>query len=272
MVSFSTVPYAILPSLFQETNLDDDEDNTLDVHRSIYIIFENKRYELNNVFKVHPGAWCVGSSYNFLVFLDNNGCPLLLNPSSNTCINLPPFPDLLLQRASVPSHSYYVEHFRKCFVAKAALMCFPSPSQYTLAIMYGTYPSCNIAFCSNLKATWVEFDEKQCYCDIVFDNNILYTLSNDCSIEGWDFRQQVPRKILYVNYSIMEKDEEEETKFPSDKFSSQFYLVISKGEFFLIERFIADFVNADGEVVYEGYNLSYESDEVCPYRTKHFSV
>jgi hypothetical protein len=70
----------------------------------------------------------------------------------------------------------------------------------------------------------------------------------------------------------MEKDEEEETKFPSDKFSSQFYLVISKGEFFLIERFIADFVNADGEVVYEGYNLSYESDEVCPYRTKHFSL
>jgi hypothetical protein len=273
MASLSRVPYAILPSLFQETNLNDEKDNTSDVHRSIFVLFENKRYELNNMLKAHPGAWCVGSSHNFLVFLDNNGYPLLLNPSSETCINLPPFPNSLIRRASVPSYSYYVEHLRKFFVAKAALMCFPSPSQYTLAIMYGTYPLCKIAFCSNRRASWVELlDAKQCYCDIVFDNNNFYTLTGDCSIEGWDFRQQVPRKILYVNHPIIDKDKEEETKFPSDKFSSKLYLVISKGYFFLIERFIGNFVNSDGEVVYEGSNLSNEGDEVCPYRTKHFSV
>jgi hypothetical protein len=31
-------------------------------------------------------------------------------------------------------------------------------------------------------------------------------------------------------------------------------------------------LRSDYEVVYEGYNLSYEGDEICPYRTKHFSV
>ncbi|GAU36669.1 hypothetical protein TSUD_15820 [Trifolium subterraneum] len=272
MASLSTVPYAILPSLFQETHLD-EEDNTSEVHRSIFILFENKRYELSNLFKAHPGAWCVGSSQNFLVFLDNNGCPLLLNPSSNICFNLPHFPNSLIRRASVPSYSYYVEQLRKFFVAKAALMCSPSPSQYTLAIIYGSYPLCKIAFSSNRRASWVElFDANRCYCDIVFHNNNLYALTGDCSIEGWDFRQQVPRKILYADYPIMEKDKEEETKFPIDKFSSRLYLVISKGDFFLIERFIGNFVNAYGEVVYEGSNLSYEGNEVCPYRTKHFSV
>ncbi|XP_045830834.1 uncharacterized protein LOC123922134 [Trifolium pratense] len=272
MASLSkVVPYAILPSLFQESYFD-DEDNPTNVHRSIFVLIDNKRYEWNNMFKDHPGAWCVGSSNGFLIFLDNNGCPQLLNPSSNTCIDLPSFPNSLIKHASVKSYSYYAEHLRKTFISKAVLMCSPSPSQYTLAVMY-SYPLCKIAFCSNRNASWVElFDAKRCYYDIVFDNNMLYALADDCSIEGWDFSQKVPQKILFVKYPIMEKDKEEETKFPCDKFSSQLYLVIAKGEFLLVERFIGNFVNGDGEVVYEGSNLSYEGYEICPYRTKHFSV
>lgn len=270
MIFLSKVPYALLPSLTQETNYEDDNNNN--VHHNILALFENKYYKLNNILDSHKGAWCVGSSHNFLIFLDNKGCPFLLNPSSNAFIHVPPFTDSFIQCANAPSYSYYVQSLRKTFVSKAVLMSSPSSSQYTLAIMYD-YP-CKIAFCNNPNSTWVElYDAKRSYSDIVFDNNILYALDEDGSIEGWEFlHQKDPRKILEVNHPNMVIDKEEERRFPIDKFSTKFYLVISKREFMLIERFIGNFVNANGEVVHEGSNESYDECEICPYRTKHFNV
>lgn len=264
-----SVPYAILPSI-QETN---DEDNyTTTVHRSILSLLDiNKRYEWKNMFKGHAGAWCVGSSRDWLVLLDTNGCPLLLNPSSGaTSIHFPPFPCAFIHRAGVPCFSYYVQYLRETFVSKAVLMgCSnTSPLQHTLVIMY-SYP-CKIAFFRHA-TTWVElFDAKRYYCDIVFNNNNLYALSGYGYVEGWDFRPKVPRKILDVKPTF-EIDEEEDKEFPRDLFSTQFYLVISEGEFLLVKRYIGNFVNADGEVVYEGESLSSEG-EICPYKTKHFVV
>ncbi|XP_058742283.1 putative F-box protein At5g55150 [Vicia villosa] len=262
----SKAPYVILPSFNQATYYEEDDSN---VHR--IILFDNKYYKWNTIFNSHEGAWCIGSSNNFLIFLDIKGCPFLLNPSSNTFIHVPPFTSSFIKHANVPSYSYYVQSLRKTFISKAVLMSSPSPSQYTLAIMYDC--PCRIAFCNNHNASWVElYDVKRSYSDIVFDNNILYTLDEDGSIEGWDFlSQKIPKKILEINYPTMILDREQVIKFSVDKFSSKLYLVKSKGDFLLIERFIGNFVRANGEVVYEGSCLSDEV-EICPYRTKHFNV
>ncbi|KAK7312761.1 hypothetical protein VNO77_36872 [Canavalia gladiata] len=144
----------------------------------------------------------------------------------------------------------------------------PSASQYTLVIIYGC--SYKLGFCTE-NAKWVQLhDSKRSYCDIVFLNNVLYALAEDGSVEGWEFgnNQPVPKKVLDAK-PTMEIDEEEYRQFSIDLYSTQVYLVISEGEFLMVKRYIGNFVNADGLVVYEGY---YEDDKICPYRTKHFVV
>ncbi|XP_057423742.1 uncharacterized protein LOC130717512 [Lotus japonicus] len=270
-MGFLSVPYAILPCL-QETDNDADhdvEDHITPAHRSIFIVQENMLFELKNIFKGYEGAWCVGSSRGWLMILDTEGCPFLLNPPSSTCIRLPTFSQAFMHRAGI-TYSYFVQHLLDSFVSKAVLMRSPSSSQYTLAILF-SYP-CRLAFCTN-SSTWVEPTSAKCfYCDIVFHDNILYALAEDGSLEKWDFNKEVPRKILDFKLT-MEWDEEEEKEFPRDKFSSKIYLVMSEGELLLVKRLIGDFVNADGEVVYEGYKPpGYDSEVICPYRTKYFVV
>ncbi|KAL4345997.1 uncharacterized protein DS421_11g349360 [Arachis hypogaea] len=86
-----SVSYALLPSI-QQTNLIDDDDDSITIDRSIFNLSENKRYEWNNMLEGHVGAWCVGYSHGWIVLLDENGVPLLLNSSSSTTINLSPLP------------------------------------------------------------------------------------------------------------------------------------------------------------------------------------
>ncbi|XP_061376185.1 F-box protein At4g35733-like [Gastrolobium bilobum] len=205
------------------------------------------------------GAWCVGSSRNWLVLLDINGSPFLLNPSSATFIHFPPFPHTFIHPVE---HSYFVQFLQKTFVSKVALMCSTSPLHYTLAILYGC--PCKLALCKS--NTWVKIsDAKSFYSDIVFSNNYLYALAEDGSVDAWDIWQRIPRKILDVKPTI-ERAEEEDREFPRDNFSTQLYLVISEGDLLLVKRYIGNFVNADGEVLKE------EPDTVCLYRTKHFIV
>ncbi|XP_027348205.1 uncharacterized protein LOC113859696 [Abrus precatorius] len=260
-----SVPYAILPRIENthvvEIDYDDDEDtNTL--HRYILGVQENKLYEWKNMFMGHLGAWCVGSSKDFLMLLDSNGSPFLVNPSSTKSIRLPNFPTKFMY----VSYSYFVQFLRKTFVSKGVVMRSPSPSQYTLAIMY-SYP-CKLAFCKN--GTWVQLhDAKHTYCDIVFHNNILYALGENCSLEAWEFGdQENPRKIFDAELKV-EIDAAENVKFPENLFSTRYYLVISEGEFLLVERFIGNNVNADGVAVCEG---DFDDGEIRPYRTLHFGV
>ena len=195
------IPYAILPSI-QHTDIIDDDDSST-VHRSILRLAENKRYEWKNMLKGLVGAWCVGSSHGWLVFLDRNGMPLLLNPSSATCINLPPLPHAFMHPVT---QSYFVQFLRKSLLVKAVLMCSSSPSNYILVIIYGS--QCKIAYC--MSAMWVEIsDAKHSHCDIVFGNNYFYALAQDGSIEGWDLCQHIPRKFLFVR-PTMEINYEEE--------------------------------------------------------------
>ncbi|XP_057452325.1 uncharacterized protein LOC130744152 [Lotus japonicus] len=269
-MAFLTVPYAILPCLGEtENDADHDVDDNITPARSIFIVHDNMQFEWKDIFKGYEGAWCVGSSRGWLMFLDREGCPFLLNPSSSSFIQLPLFSDAFMHRAGI-IYSCFVQHSLKTFVSKAVLMPSSSSSQHTLAILF-SYP-CRLAICTNA-STWFEPTDAKCfYCDIVSYNNNVYALAEDGSLEQWKFYEGVPTKILDFKLTI-EKDEEEEREFPKDKFSSKIYLVLSKGKLLLVKRLIGNFVNADGEVVYEGYKPpGHDGDVVCPYRTKHFGV
>ncbi|OIW19481.1 hypothetical protein TanjilG_09501 [Lupinus angustifolius] len=265
-----SVPYAILPSLQQKDDDDLDDDNISTINRSIFSLLDNKRYEQKNMFKNLGGAWCVGSSYGWIVLLDKYAKPIILNPFSGMQIQFPSFPSVFIHPVS---ETYFIDILRKSFVVKAVLNHSPSldDKNYILAIMYGCH--CKIAFCCN-SFKWVELsDAKYSYCDIVFNNNYLYALAQDGSIEVWDVCEQNPRKILHVK-PTMEIDEQEEKEFPRDLFSNQLYMVLSGREILLVKRYIGNFVNGDGEIVCEGDLLSDEDTQplICPYRTKHFSV
>ncbi|KAL4286472.1 hypothetical protein HN51_054057 [Arachis hypogaea] len=189
-----SVPYALLPSLQQTHLIDDDDPITVD--RSIFSLSEKKLYEWKNTLKGHVGEWCVGSSHGWIILLDQNGVPLLLNSSSSTTINIPPLPLSFLHPVT---YSYFAEYLRKTFIVKAILMCCSSPSSYILAIIYGS--NYKIAYCNS--ATWVELsDDKQSYCDIVFSNNYLtkyfsvYKL--DIEDKRWKKMRFLHDKVLFL--------------------------------------------------------------------------
>ncbi|XP_025678088.2 putative F-box protein At5g55150 [Arachis hypogaea] len=261
-----SVPYALLPSI-QQTHLIDDDDDPITIDRSIFSLLENKRYEWKNMLMGHVGAWCVGSSHGWIVLLDQNGVPLLLNSSSSTTINVPPLPLSFLHPVT---YSYFAEYLRKTFIVKATLMFSSSPSSYILAIIYGS--NNKIAYCNS--ATWVELShDKQSYCDIVFSNNYLYALKQDGSVEVWNICGQIPKRLILLTPTVEENDEDEKS-YLGDNFSRNLYLVVSAKEIFLVIRFIGNFVNDDGLVVEEGDLLSSEDTQplICPYRTKYFTV
>ncbi|CAL0325624.1 unnamed protein product [Lupinus luteus] len=265
-------PYAILPSL-QQTHSDlqgQDGGDTILLHRSIFSVLDNKCYEWKNMFKNLAGAWCVGSSHGCLVLLDNKATPFILKLSSLLCTQFPPFPPPFLHPLS---EANFVTYMRKMFVIKAVLNRSPSrdDSNYILAIIYGCHSK--LAFCCK-SSTWVEISyAKRSYYDIVLNNNYLHALAQDGSVEVWDLCEEVPRKILYVK-PTMEINEQEDKEFPRDLFSTQLYMVLSGGEVLLVKRYIGNFVNEDGRVLYEGDLLSEDDTQplICPYRTKHFSV
>ncbi|RYR75359.1 hypothetical protein HN51_020887 [Arachis hypogaea] len=261
-----SVPYALLPSL-QQTHLIDDDDDPITVDRSIFSLSEKKLYEWKNTLKGHVGAWCVGSSHGWIILLDQNGVPLLLNSSSSTTINVPPLPLSFLHPVT---YSYFAEYLRKTFIVKAILMCCSSPSSYILAIMYGS--NYKIAYCNS--ATWVELpDDKQSYCDIVFSSNYLYALTQDGSVEVWNICGQIPKRLILLTPTA-DANYKEEKPYLENNFSRNLYLVVSAEEILLVTRFIGNFVNDDGLVIEEGDLLSSEDTQplICPYRTKYFSV
>ncbi|KAH7522524.1 hypothetical protein FEM48_Zijuj07G0147700 [Ziziphus jujuba var. spinosa] len=92
---YMTSPLLMLPS---------DKKEEADDCR-FFSVAENKIYKINNVFEGFHGAWCVGSSHGWLVILDKETKPHLLNPFSGAKVQLPfintllPYQELhLLQR------------------------------------------------------------------------------------------------------------------------------------------------------------------------------
>nr|XP_048332924.1 putative F-box protein At4g22660 [Ziziphus jujuba var. spinosa] len=76
---YMTSPLLMLPS---------DKKEEADDCR-FFSVAENKIYKINNVFEGFHGAWCVGSSHGWLVILDKETKPHLLNPFSGAKVQLP---------------------------------------------------------------------------------------------------------------------------------------------------------------------------------------
>ena len=113
--SASTTPWLMLPG-----NVEDD--STI---RCFFNLAENKVYKMKNAFEgFGEDAWCVGSSHGWLVILDDEAIPHLLNPFSRVRIQLPSIPNELL--CPNIDRDYFVRYLRKIFIAKAVLLADPS--------------------------------------------------------------------------------------------------------------------------------------------------
>ena len=142
--SASTTPWLMLPS-------DEKDDSTT---RCFFNLAENKVYKMKNAFEgFGEDAWCVGSSHGWLVILDDEAIPHLLNPFSRVRIQLPSIPNELL--CPNIDRDYFVRYLRKIFIAKAVLLADPSRSNnFGVVVICGSLS--RLAFCKKGDTTWTE--------------------------------------------------------------------------------------------------------------------
>ncbi|XP_048334088.1 putative F-box protein At4g22660 isoform X2 [Ziziphus jujuba] len=172
-----------------------------------FSVAENKIYKINNVFEGFHGAWCVGSSHGWLVILDKETKPHLLNPFSGAKVQLP-FINTLLP--------YQELHLGKSFC---------------IVVIYGL-SSQRLAFCMPGDSTWTRFggDDHE-YLDIICHNGMLYSLSSKGLIEIWDFHGPSPKKVFVFELSTTVcQFLEAQTRF-LDKIA---FLIESKGDLLFV--------------------------------------
>ncbi|XP_057991434.1 putative F-box protein At5g38270 [Hevea brasiliensis] len=238
--------------------------------RCFFSLEDNKTYQIKNIGNLFGNdAWCVGSSHGWLVLLDDEAKPFLLNPFSQVRIQLPTIEGFMFQ----VNKSYFIQHLRKVFITKAILLSDPShDNSYVVVLIFG-YLS-RLAFCKKGDSGWTILSgASQGYCDIIYINDFFYALTSDSSIEVWDFHASLPIKKREIHPSTT-REMLEATKCFGNLHSCQTYLVESSGDLLLVLRYIGNFVNEEGEVVDEAYLLSGDSTQplVCPYQTLMFHV
>ncbi|XP_015888222.3 putative F-box protein At5g55150 [Ziziphus jujuba] len=227
---YMTSPLLMLPS---------DKKEEADDCR-FFSVAENKIYKINNVFDGFHGAWCVGSSHGWLLILDKETKPHLLNPLSGALFQLPfintllPYQELQMYRSS-PT---FVELLVKFCFSKAILMssdlCLSDVSRgksFCIVVIYGL-SSQRLAFCMPGDSTWTRFggDDHE-YLDITCHNGMLYSLSSKGLVEIWDFHGPSPKKVLVFELSTTVcQFLEAHTRFP-DKIA---FLIESKGDLLLV--------------------------------------
>ncbi|KAH7522542.1 hypothetical protein FEM48_Zijuj07G0149500 [Ziziphus jujuba var. spinosa] len=205
-----------------------------------FSVAENKIYKINNVFEGFHGAWCVGSSHGWLVILDKETKPHLLNPFSGAKVQLPfintllPYQELHLYGSS----PYFVKLLVKFCFSKAILMssdlCLSDASRgksFCIVVIYGL-SSQRLAFCMPGDSTWTRFggDDHE-YLDIICHNGMLYSLSSKGLIEIWDFHGPSPKKVFVFELSTTVcQFLEAQTRF-LDKIA---FLIESKGDLLFV--------------------------------------
>ncbi|CAA3009150.1 Hypothetical predicted protein [Olea europaea subsp. europaea] len=234
----------------------------------------------------------VGSSHGWLILLNQKADPILLNIFTGFCHQLPgkeTFPHIHAIREvenevfeiHYKSWDYSVSHssktLRQLSVVKAVLSENPSScdADCKAIIMYNVLCKSKLAFCRLGDCEWTGFDGGiESYHDIVCNNNMLYALGAGPSVEIWDLSESTPSMKMIIQVPSPRKLTESHQIYPSDLYSSQWYLAFSSGEMFLVVRYIGEFVRFDGVVVYEGDTLTDHSSQplICPYRTVKFHV
>ncbi|XP_050133142.1 putative F-box protein At5g55150 [Malus sylvestris] len=261
-----TSPWLMLPS--------DQENVHNDIRtRCFYSLKEDEVYTVKNVLQECHDDWCVGSSHGWLVIMDNNAVPHLLNPVSRRRIQLPKIWSL----QNCPSNPDSIEQLRMTFICKAVLSSDPSCNgNFVVVIIYGVLSS-KLGFCKYGEegSRWRGLEGVHGeYCDVIFHKEKLYALAGDGSVEVWrDFNNSsTPIKTMNLHqpYSELENVNHIIKDFSKDKYSTQTYLVESLGEILSVGRVIGNFVNHEGTAVLEG-DLD-EYGYFCPYRTLQFYV
>ncbi|BFG14247.1 hypothetical protein CerSpe_005210 [Prunus speciosa] len=262
----SHTPWLMLPSSSSREN---DQNNPDSAARCFYSLEEQKVYTIKNAFQgFDHEARCVGSSHGWLVIMDSNGNPHLLNPFSRRQIQLPlilPFPRL--------TGDLYLESLRMCAsIAKAVLSSDPSrDNNFAVVVIYDSSPS-KLSFCRHGEedSRWTLLSVHREYCDVIFHNEQLFALAGDGSVEVWDFNNSFPIKTIDLRQPFAEIGNVDIVKdFSRGIHSTQTYLVESLGEILFVGRIIENFVKH--EDIGEG-DLPQESDNICPYRTLHFYI
>ncbi|XP_057803824.1 uncharacterized protein LOC131019155 [Salvia miltiorrhiza] len=236
-------PFLMLPLLDQNTQ----EINGL----SLYSLKDKKPLNLGFLENLR-NPQCVGSSHGWLAFLDEKANPFLLNPFTKALIHLPPKPSK---------------------ISKLILSKNPSshPNTYAAVAM-----QTNLSFCRNGDAAWRLLDgQGKTYYDVVCcsETNTLFALAPGPRVESWDLNEASPKKTMIIEGSCPRMLQLALKNFPVDLYSSQWYLALSPaGEIFMAVRYIGEFVNGDGEAVYEGDTLTdyMAAPLVCPYPATSF--
>lgn len=237
----------------------------------------------------------IGSSHGWLILLDENSEPYLLNPFNQSQIQLPKkisFPHInsITSKWFRGGECLFVEYtsgFTRWFdptedkspllsIKKAILSANPSTHKdFVVAVIYGE--KSRIAYCRNGDKEWsaIQDGDSDPYYDIACSNDdLLFALGKNASIEIWD--------LMFSGSSTLLKKKCTTTQPPyPTKFletmkgylgtlcARKFYLVpcSKSGQIFFIVRYVGEFVTSNGKVVYEG-----DDDVICPYKTINFHV
>ncbi|GAV70252.1 DUF295 domain-containing protein, partial [Cephalotus follicularis] len=253
----------------------------------------NRVIKFKDLPKVYANGCCVGSSHGWLVFLDEQVTPFLLNPFTQERIQLPSIANFLcISKIDKNCEGEFVVDFtyrdrfgschlsrvetkqlRESFVHKAILSSSPKFRSNTceVVMIYGL--NSKLAYYKSGEESWNDLDGKHAhYCDILFNKNKLYALSNGGFIEVWDFDGGVPIKRMDINLSFEGTKEAE--FLTKELYARTVYLVESCGDILLVVRYIGELVNEAGQPVYEADLYTKEDTHplVCPYRTLKFYV
>ncbi|KAJ9159340.1 hypothetical protein P3X46_024850 [Hevea brasiliensis] len=220
--------------------------------RCFFSLEDNKVYQIKNISNLFgDDAWCVGSSHGWLVLLDDEAKPFLLNPFSQVRIQLP-----TIERFVFLVHkSYFIKVLRKGFITRAILSSDPSHDNNYVVVLILGYVS-RLAFYKKGVSGWtISNGASRKYCDIIYCNDLFYALTLDNSIEVWDFHASLPIKNREIHPSVPRKIMEA-TECLRSPHCCQSHLVESSGDLLLVLRYLGK----EGKLW------------VCPYRTQNFHV
>ncbi|KAI4371935.1 hypothetical protein MLD38_010229 [Melastoma candidum] len=245
-----------------------------------------------------PDGRCVGSSRGYLLLLDHQCNPFLLNPFDATRLALPPldtFPCILGTYFSRDGtlHAHYrtrslgrfdhtslvpVENLREFFIHKA-IVATSSPlpggsTDFFVVAICGD--DSRLVYARPADSSWNEIPEggrRRSYHDVICRSGTIFALSSEGFVRAWDVKARVPLILMDIECSFPKRSVEF-LKSMGELYSNHNYLVETDGTLLLVVRLIGEFVNGNNEPVTEA-DLLIDTDThplVCPYRTLQFHV
>lgn len=268
MSSPSRTPFLEAPWLM----LNADEDEGSRNNYSFFSLEEKRVFKLKTMREETPKGYCMGSSHGWLVLVDQNADPYLLNPLSGAQIQLPglrSFPSVVDINHCAEGGLFFQFRVGNCVEINffesmkelqeklyygVVLSLDPSQnSNYVVVVLY--YYGRKLSFCKSGDETWTDLSILQSmYCAITYYNDELYALTEDGKVEVWDLRNSLlPVKRMDVGPN---------SSFPThtDECYVYNYLVALSGHLFLVVRCV-DYGSRVRRVLFTVYKLDFEKME-----------